>query len=79
MMKTAELTSFELYNFFSDMGESKELSAVHPQIFRKMKSQMIAMYKEVQAETPEWPAWKHARYEANRIVWPDYWLKKKKK
>ncbi|HBL43235.1 MAG TPA: arylsulfatase, partial [Planctomycetaceae bacterium] len=32
-------------------------------ILEKMKRQMQAIFEEVQAEAPRWPAWEFARYE----------------
>ena len=79
IMKTAGLERFELYNLRADIAESDDLSTSEPEKLESMKSELIDLYQEVQSETPQWPPWKHERYEANRIVWPDYWLQKTKK
>ncbi len=79
VMKTAGLTGFELYNLKTDIGETTELSASHPDVFQSLKTELLEIYRQVQSETPRWPAWKHERYEAGRIIWPDYWLNKIKK
>jgi len=72
-LKTVELTGFELYNLKTDIGEQHDARKVQPQIFRRLRKQMEQIYHEVRQEGPVWPAWKFARYEAERIQWPAYW------
>lgn len=75
--KSAQLTGFELYNLASDIGETQDLQSQNKAEFESLKGHMIAMFTEIQAEAPRWPAWEWPRYESQRIEWPDYWLKKK--
>ena len=78
-MKTAELTGFELYNLDADIAEQSDLKEQHPEIFARLQKEMQKLYLEVRAEGPVWPVWEFARYESQRIEWPDYWLNRKKK
>lgn len=71
-LKTAELTGFELYNLTEDAGETKDRVASEPERLAAMKEKLVALYHEVRAESPVWPAWKSPRYEASRIEWPAY-------
>lgn len=78
-MKTAELTGFELYDLSTDIAEQTDLKESHPEVFDRLKTSMQKLYREVQAEGPVWPEWEFARYESQRIEWPDYWLNRKRK
>ncbi|HEX4149500.1 MAG TPA: sulfatase-like hydrolase/transferase [Pirellulales bacterium] len=71
-IKTASLASFELYNLRQDIGESHDLAAAEPRRVEELAKQMRAIYRQVCAEAPVWPAWKNVRYEDDRIEWPDY-------
>ena len=71
-IKTAKLGKMELYNLKKDIGETTDLQTTEPKRFAAMKAILTAKYREVQKESPTWPAWKFARYEAQRIQWPDY-------
>ena len=44
----------------------------HPERLKQMRSVLETMYREVQQESPTWPAWEFARYESQRIEWPPY-------
>ena len=72
VLKTADLTDFELYNLADDIGESKEVSERYPEKFQELKMAMTEMYREVREESPVWPAWEWPRYEGQRIEWPEY-------
>lgn len=78
-MKSAELTGFELYDLSIDIAETNDLKDEHPETFNRLKESMQNLYREVRAEGPVWPVWEFARYEGQRIQWPDYWLNRKKK
>lgn len=71
-LKTAELATFELYNLKTDIGETTDLAASEPDRLAQMTARMTALYHEVRAECPVWPAWTWSRYESQRIEWPDY-------
>jgi arylsulfatase len=75
-LKKAELTSFELYNLRTDIGEKNDLGGKEPERLKRMAAEMRKMYREVRDESPTWPAWKWPRYEAGRIEWPPYWKKR---
>ena len=70
--KTAELTGFELFNLREDIAETTDLSSTETARFEGMKEQLLKKYHEVREESPVWPAWEFARYEGQRIEWPDY-------
>lgn len=71
-LKTCTLDEFQLYHVRDDIGETNELSEAHPDRFARMIRQMREMFTEIQEQSPVWPDWEHARYEARRIEWPDY-------
>jgi arylsulfatase A len=72
MLKTAELGAFELYNLKDDIGETTDLATRDPERLERLAGKLLAMYADVQAESPVWPAWKWPRYESQRIEWPAY-------
>jgi arylsulfatase A len=78
-IKTAELTNFELYNLTEDLAEAKDLKSERTDVFDRLKPKMEAVYEEVKAEAPEWPAWEWPKYESSKIEWPDYWVNRKRK
>lgn len=71
-LKHAEPTGFELYNLKDDIGETTDLAAREPQKLAELRELLVSQFREVQRETPVWPAWEFPRYEAGRIEWPDY-------
>lgn len=71
-IKTARLGKMELYNLKEDIGETKDLKDQYLAKYQEMKKVLEAKYDEVQKESPVWPEWKFARYEAERIEWPAY-------
>ncbi|MBD3675730.1 MAG: sulfatase-like hydrolase/transferase [Planctomycetaceae bacterium] len=54
IIKTAQLTEFELYNLKDDLAETKDLSTEHPDRLEKMKQAILARYAEVQKNGPTW-------------------------
>lgn len=72
LLKTAELTGFELYNLRSDIGEKTDLAASEPRRLREMTTLLTAQYEEIRRETPVWPLFNDPGYERDRIKWPDY-------
>ncbi|MEQ8785500.1 MAG: sulfatase-like hydrolase/transferase [Pirellulaceae bacterium] len=69
-IKTAELGRAELYNLKQDVAEAHDLAGSQPKRLAQMFAKLKAKYHEVRDESPTWPAWKFARYEAGRIEWP---------
>jgi arylsulfatase A len=67
IIKSAELTSFELYNLREDIGETTDLAETQPQRLAEMSAVLRKLYRDVRDESPVWPAWQWPRYEANRI------------
>jgi arylsulfatase A len=51
-----KLTQFELYNLKTDSHEKTELSAAQPAKFAEMKSALVKLNTEIEAEGPDW--WK---------------------
>lgn len=72
-LKTAELTTLELYNLRVDIGEQHDLAAREPERVNTMAAGMRRLYHEVRQECPLWPDWKFANYDGPRIEWPPYW------
>lgn len=77
-IKSARLDKFELFDLIDDVAEAHDVAAVHPARFESMKRRMSEIYDEVQHEAPHWPTWDWARYESAKIVWPDYWLNRRR-
>lgn len=75
-MKRAELITFRLYNLREDIGETTDRSLQEREKFTLMTNQLKRLYHEVRDESPVWPEWEFARYEARRIEWPPYRGKK---
>ena len=78
-IKNARLKDFELYDLHKDPSESQDRSDAEPAVLKRLEKQMQAIYRSVQKEGPVWPDWKWPRYESERIIWPDYWLNRKKR
>ena len=83
-IKTAKLTTFELYNLREDIGETTDLAEKEPQRLAAMSARLRKLYREVCEESPVWPEWEWAKYEGGRIkaareagIWPT-WKKPKK-
>jgi len=77
--ETAELTGFQLYRIATDVGEQEEVTQEYPDVYQRLRGEMEQIYRDVRAEGPRWPAWEFARYEAQRIEWPDYWINRKRR
>lgn len=77
-MKTAEPTTYELYNLQTDVAETTNLVQSDPDQFRKLADMLKTTYHEVRDEAPSWPPFdvKAHPYEADRIQWPEYYQKK---
>jgi len=71
-LKTARPVDFELYNLEDDIAEQHDLSERRANVLQRLKTHLEATYFEVQREAPTWPVWEFARYEAQRIGWPEY-------
>ena len=67
LIKTAELTTFELYNLRRDVGETTDLADKEPERLKAMSNQLRKLYREVRDESPVWPDWEWPRYEGQRI------------
>ena len=77
--KTAELTTFELYNLRRDVGETTDLAEREPQRVAEMSARLRKLYYEIREESPVWPAWEWTHYyEGERIKWPAYWENRKR-
>jgi arylsulfatase A len=77
--KTAELTTFELYNLRRDVGETTDLAEQEPERLARMSAQLRKLYHGIREESPVWPAWEWTHYyEGERIKWPEYWENRKR-
>lgn len=54
LLKQAELTDYVLYNLKNDIGETEDISSNHPEIFEKMKKQLITEYEELLGDSHIW-------------------------
>lgn len=66
-IKTAELDRFELYDLREDIGETEDLAKAKPQRVRRLSTKLRQLYREVQEESPVWPAWECPHIEGKRI------------
>ena len=71
-IKTAELGKMELYDLSNDIAETTNLKNIETGRFKQMRTILLQSYRQVQSESPTWPEWDFARYEAQRILWPSY-------
>ncbi len=69
--KSAEPTTFELYNLKTDLAETTNLIDKEPAKFTELKAALLAKYHEVRDESPTWPAWKFTGAEGKKIIWED--------
>ena len=66
-IKTAKLKTFELYNLKIDIAEKTDLATKEPARLKRMTAMLRTMYRDVQNESPTWPAWKWPRVEGKII------------
>ena len=67
LIKSAELDTFELYNLDDDIGETTDRAESEPKRLAEMSAKLRQMFREVQKESPTWPAWRSPRIESKRI------------
>ena len=65
-IKTAQPQRYELYNLRQDVGETTDLASREPERLQAMAARLKAMYRQIQEETPRWPAWQDPRPEMRR-------------
>jgi arylsulfatase A len=53
-LKRTKLNRFELYNLKEDPSQTKNVASLYPEMFDKMKKQMILLHTEIVAECPVW-------------------------
>ncbi|MED5448347.1 MAG: sulfatase-like hydrolase/transferase [Planctomycetota bacterium] len=68
-IKSQRITKFELYNLKDDIGEARDRASDLPERTSQMGAVLRRLFKQVQQETPTWPAWTWPRLEAQRIAW----------
>jgi arylsulfatase A len=68
VLKTAQLTDFELYNLRDDLGEQHDRAAEEPERLRALSTMLVQKYREAQAEGPSWPAWQPPKKAAAKPV-----------
>ena len=78
-LKSAELTGFELYHLRHDVGEQHNVADSNPQVLKRLRDKLVRLHHQVRAEGPQWPVWEPARYESQRIEWPEYWKRRKRR
>ena len=57
-IKNARLESFALYNLLDDVGQNTDLCRQEPGRFENMKTEMVQLWSDIQAEGPYWLKWK---------------------
>ncbi len=53
-IKTAELTDFELYNIRKDVSQETNLMNEYPEVYKRMKQELILIHRDVREDSPEW-------------------------
>lgn len=54
LIKSANLSRFELYNLREDRGETRDRAAEMPDILARLQGQVGERFREIQAEAPVW-------------------------
>jgi len=54
LIATAQLVRFELFDLETDPGERHDAAGRYPEIFARMKSEMLRLYGEIQADVHPW-------------------------
>jgi len=54
LIATAELVRFELFDLETDPGERHDVSSQHPEIVARMKTAMLEIYGDIQADVHPW-------------------------
>jgi arylsulfatase A len=54
LIRTAKLIHFELYDLEADPGERHDVSADYPDVFERLKVEMLEIYAEIQADVHPW-------------------------
>lgn len=53
-LKETALVNFRLYNLRIDAQQETDVSREHPEIFAKMKQQMVELHRDVMDEAFDW-------------------------
>ncbi len=70
-VKKGEPTDFELYDLLSDVGETTNLANSEIEHLGRLSALLKDLHFDVCAESPVWPDWEFARYEGQRITYPE--------
>jgi arylsulfatase A len=54
LIRTAELIRFELFDLEADPGETRDVSADHPEVAKRLKTEALEIYAEIQSEIRPW-------------------------
>ncbi len=54
LIRTAKLVRFELFDLEADPGERHDVAADHPDVVAAMKTEMLRLYGEIQADVHPW-------------------------
>jgi arylsulfatase A len=54
LIKSAQLTDFELYDLRRDIAEQADLRDQHPDTFKRMTARLVQLYRSVQREGRSW-------------------------
>jgi arylsulfatase A len=57
IQRSAELSTFELYNLADDPAEKIDLASSQPEQLARMLALVKPIYHEIRAAGPDWPAW----------------------
>jgi len=68
-IKSQSIAKLELYNLKEDIGETRDRAADQPQRVKRMGAVLRRLFRQVQQESPTWPAWTWPRVESQRIAW----------
>ncbi len=66
-LKSARLTDFRLFDLKADPQELKDLASQLPERLHELAEKLKAKHRDVQQDSPLWPAWTWTGYEGKRI------------
>ena len=53
-IKNAKIFRYELFDLEKDISQTKDVSKQHPEVFEKMKKELLRIRTSVMAESPDW-------------------------
>ena len=54
IIKAGGFSRFALYDVIADPGQTREISKQQPEVTVRMKQKLLALYKDVMNDAPDW-------------------------